>query len=417
MPARPPLVLLAVCLLAVVAPLAAATPMAPQPATPTPQSALDGPSDGPAAPEVSTTANTTNYVDVSDGARPAYSRGGLDVAGAVAVSSDRLRARHDAIRLRRSVEAAETPAVRRAVVRDELAAIRARTAALHERHAAAVQGYQNGSRSTGQFLRALARIDAAAGGQTALAILVRNRLPVSTDLSLPSALDTGFHNVQGDLVALRGPVRDRVQAQLAGADTGGAIYVLAGQEGVVLATVGNGRYVREATDTAATQPGQPDTFATADRPLFAVLERTVALYPWAGNNTLRSSNTGFGNSSLYQSRIVHPQGNLTAYLDGTTTDVAREIQFKRLETVSRRTTLENETDRLRLSVNATHPTGPAHVRVQDATTGGAVDARLRINGSPVGRTGLDGELWVVQPNRAMRVNATTDEGATVIVGG
>jgi hypothetical protein len=393
-----------------VAPLAGATSTAPQPA-------LDTPSDGPVAPDVSATANTTNYAEVPSDARSAYSQGGLDVAGAVAVSSERLRARHDALRLRRAVEGAETPAARGAVVRDELAAARARTAALNARHAAAVQGYENGSRSTSQFLRALARIDAAADGQRALVTLVRNRLPVSTDLKLPSALDTGFHNVQGDLVALRGPVRDRVQAQLVGADTGGAIYVLAGQEGVVLATVADGRYVREATDPTASQPGQPDGFAAADRPLFAVLERTVALYPWAGNNTLRSSNTGFGNSSLYQSRIVHPQGNLTAYLDGTTTDVAREVQFKRLETVPRPTTLRNETDRLRLTVNTTHPTGPAHVTVEDATTGGAVDAQVRINGNPVGRTGLDGQVWVVQPDRTMDVNATSDDGATVTIGG
>ncbi|MFB6308422.1 MAG: hypothetical protein ABEH35_03750, partial [Haloarculaceae archaeon] len=143
--------------------------------------------------------------------------------------------------------------------------------------------------------------------------------------------------------------------------------------------------------------------------------RAFELYPWVTNHTVSPTSRALGRTGIYRFHADHTQGELTAYIDGGTTNVFRESQ--RLDPTSMLTggNVTRTGTAVRVRVNRSHPTGPMRVSLSNPSTGVAVNGTVHINGQPVGTTGDDGHLWVIEPRGSTVVNATTDDGQSVTV--
>lgn len=377
-----------------------------------PESAVDPP-EGPGA--VVTLADTPNQATPGGITRRTYAQADLDVASAVSVGATRLGGRHAALTLDERLERADTPSARLAAATDTLAGVERRLDRLDARQQQLLTAYSDGDVSTRTFLRRLGTVRVAAAQERALLDRVSERAAGSTSLSLPVETQTRVARLRGTLVALPTPVLDRVVAGTTGADDPGTVYLQAASDGLVVATVDDGTYLRQATLRADRSPGQPDQFTS----ITLAYDRAGELYPWVFENAIGSpSLSGFGDSSVYLVEASHPQGDLRAYLDGATRNVFHETQANAPEAVPVTLTRTASTDRLRIQVNATHPTGPMWVTVTrpNGPNATAVDATVRVDGERVGTTGEDGRLLTLQPAGSFRVTAT-DGSANVTVSG
>lgn len=347
----------------------------------------------------------------------------LNVAGAVGADVDATAGRIAALRLDEAFRTAETDDARRAVLRRAASRLRERIDRLRERERSALAAYNAGDISTETYLTRLARVHAAAERlDSAVSRLSRHASAVSDS----PVTDRDIAELRARLLPLHGPVREQVVGAVRGERGRLRTYVSTSDSGVVIATVTgteHNRYVRSAYLPSARQPGQPDEFQRADdHPFTVARDRAAALYPWAFDNRLALS---IGDPVLYRAAVYpvvidHPQGvsrsgDLVAYLDGGTTDVFLEHQYKRVTALPTTTLGVNETDALRVVVDRTHAGGPLVVR---ATTpnGTAVDATVAVDGVRVGTTGSDGRLRTIVPGGTVTV-AVTAAGETVTVTG
>jgi hypothetical protein len=117
---------------------------------------------------------------------------------------------------------------------------------------------------------------------------------------------------------------------------------------------------------------------------------------------------GLGDTASYLVEANHPQGELSTYIHGGSTDVYHEIQRQRPEALPVSGTAANETANLAVTVNTTTATGPMHVAVVRPTTETPADAVLAVDtpGFPDRiETGADGEAWLIQPEKPFTLSA------------
>ncbi|MDG5777583.1 hypothetical protein VB773_05565 [Haloarculaceae archaeon H-GB2-1] len=368
---------------------------------------------------VSPSQNTTSFlaIEASETERDQYGSTSIDVAGAVAVDTEKLHGRYNELSLRTGFIANDDSERRIELLRSEASRIERRTDALEERQRRALRQYNEGTISTHRFLRELARIDAAARALDTQLVTVRRDLEPAGTFSLPNRLRSRYDNLQADLVTLEGPVRRQLAASLATKEST-RVLVLTSEDAIVLSQTTTNRYVREAYLGDEREPGGVDQFGASDRPRISVAyQRAAELYPWAfdvENALAPPSATGFGNTSVYRISVDHSQGDLTTYLDGSTQNAFREIQSKRLRSIPT-SRVSNNTVPLTLRVNHTHATGPMQVTLIRNAGDEPIDGTVRVNGDRVGRTGSDGTLWTVTPNSYTVVNVTTAAGESVQV--
>lgn len=418
-PHRP--VLLAVALALVVAPMSHGAAALAQPAPDPAAQSSDGPRvgavtvTGDAGPSsldrVYDQTNTTSYLGMPDGDvdRSGYGDGGVDVTTTVAADVEQLQGAHAVHTFEASLAKIESREKRIQRMNREADRVQERIDELNRRQAGALDAYNDGDLSTEQFVRELVAIDAAARQ-------VDDRI---------SALDRagrqmpGSHPLWTRLQVLRAstvPLTGNARAQVAQAMTGNkeplTVYVAASSYGVVLATNDEDFHYREAYLANKRQPEGADQFAReGGSGVNMADERASQLYPWT-YSLAKPSVSGFPDTSVYYVRANHPHGELDTYLDGATRDVFRELQTKRLDSVPTDLT-EKENGLLRIQVYRTHSTGPMRVVVSNPNTDQPVSATVRVNGRVVGSTGGDGAVWTTTPHNAVRINATTPDGASI----
>jgi len=395
-----------VALLVVAAAGAAATPVADAPSRAT--VAGDDPSPPLAAAPVQTSVpNTTNYLALpADGVETArIDSARLDVASTLSLGSSDLRGQYNATRFAVRLERADSEerVLRRTVVdlRDQVASLRAR-------QQAAVEAYNRGALTTEAFLREIAVVHtrADAAGQLASEVVSRTNSPL-----VPRELLLEARYVRAELDALTGPVRARAADALTGERDPLRVYVSTAAEGVVLATVDSGLYVREAYVEANRATGGDAVTGTGQAYDIVTAER----YPWAGENVAGGGVDGFPGGaegqSLYRVTVPHTQGTLVAHLDGQSGEVFREVQTKRLAAAPTRDAIVNSTDGAVLTLGRTHAGGQLVVSLSDPATGeGLSDVPVSVGGKQVGTTGEDGVLYALQPRDSVQVLARTDGG-------
>jgi len=420
--ALPVVLVLALLVVAGVAPAlpAAGTGDDPAPERPSlsPQPVGDAPA-GPATPletPVVTEPNTSNYLGPPAGAITAsgVTTSRIDVGAAVTADAARLAVRFRTGNVLGAYRAAGDDDERRAVVTRYFRRIENATTALERRERAALAAYNDGEYSAGDYLRELARIDATADR-------LRTTLGQVERLAHPehpvAKADLGAVRVR--LRLLQGPVRGRVGAALAGTADPVRVQVETTGSAVVLAAVvqeGSGGVDAPTHLREAYLPERHDRDAInryADRE--SVLARLDGLYPWVAEES-----TGFSfdfgpppaatvdATNTYSASYQHLHGRLTVLFDGGTDRVFRETQRLDLRLVPRGPSVTNSSDGLTVVVERLRASGPVRVTVVDETGNATdpADATVRVAGTRVGRTGDDGTLWTVAPRGSVTVTAS-----------
>lgn len=348
--------------------------------------------------------------------REAYARADIDVAGATELSVERLEGRYERGSFERSW-AGTSESVKRRMVETELSAVRTQVDRAEARYRSALADYQDGSISASTFLRRASLVHVRATQLSQQLDTVGEQLSRSSGPPYITAYQTPIDNVRSRLNTLRNPVADLLNRSLAGTHSPTDVYLLLGPESYVMGTAGAGEFSRVAHVAENRVAAGTDRFEETGDPIVAALNRFRALYPWADANTIQTPSINrFGNSSIYRVAVVHTLGELTTYADGKTEQVFHEVQMLRQETLPVATTLQNETAALVLRVNATGPTRPMRIELDQAGTRAPLDGVVRIDGTVVGSTGDSGTLWTVQPRGQFTVNVSVDTDSVAVTG-
>jgi hypothetical protein len=378
-----------------------------------PAQTADGRDQVPQSPVV---ANTTNHLAIpaSEVQSTTYNRSSLDVGVAVATGSRELRSDYATTTFERQFFQQDSEAARDRLVDETLDDIETRRTSLEQRNQRAIRQYANGAITATDFLRQRALIDTESRQLTSRLERVRTAAGTAPGYSLSQDQRFRLENNRGVLKTYRGPISQRVSAETAGAAEPNAIYVEASSEGYMLSTIVDNQYTRETYLGSERDSSATDQFAQTDDSLGAVNTRAGNLYPWLYSEQYPSVQA-YGRSAIYQIQANHPNGQLTAYLDGGTTNVFFETQTLELTTVDRSEVATNVNQSVRVRVQESFESGPLLVTVTDNRTSSTKDATVRISGKRIGTTGPDGALWTVEPRGDYTVTVTTQDGETVRV--
>jgi hypothetical protein len=317
-------------------------------------------------------------------------------------------------------ESARNSTERTRVLEQAVAAVESQTDAIQDRQRGAVAAYNRGRITTTAFVQRLAVVDAESRRLVQFVETLDTTASRTPGYSMPNSLRTRLQSLRAEPIVYQGSVRTSVGQSLTGKSDEFSTYVETTDDGVVLAQLAGNRYIRESFITSQFQQPGPDQFSRSDQPaISAAYERARTLYPWTFNNTITNpSATGYGSTSVYQISVDHTQGRLVSYIDGTTTNVFREVQVKRLSRIPMDITATSSATNLTVEAGLTHQGGPVRLNVTDPETDDPVDARIRLDGQFVGETGRDGRLWAIQPHGPVTVNATDgSRSATLQLGG
>lgn len=326
-----------------------------------------------------------------------------------ALQSGRDGARHanDRIRIEREFGVAETVEEKNNVIDNALIDLEDETSALEAREQRTLRAYSDRNISRETLVRRLARIDARARNMQRTVQLLRtlsNRVGVSV-------FDSRLLDVEGRLTTLQGPVRHRVSQNLAGEAPPTRIHVTAADEGVVIATIVGGKYVREAKDWRNRNVDGARELETN----IQALHHAETLYPWVVSQKGRTSVDWYG-AELWRWRATHSQGELLGDIDASTRDVFREVQTLRVEDLPASTTIVNTSGGMQVTLERTYVGGPLRIYVEDASSGAAVNARVSVDGHGLGNAGADGYLRTIEPRTPYTVTVSDgDQVFTVTV--
>ncbi|WP_225335178.1 DUF7096 domain-containing protein [Halomicrobium urmianum] len=370
---------------------------------------------GPGHPHaVAAVEGFSNYLTIPSGEVRASTTAetGIDLSTAAAADGALFDARYDRLAFRRAFSEAESEEERVRAVREVIGAAERRHDALQQRRTEAMGAHSNGTITTDQFVRTMARIDTSSRELRTTVSAVDDRVARS-GLSLPDGLNDRMRTLSEELVVMSGPVGQRLTHAATGTSGIPSVYVESSLTGYTMAVVDGTTYHRETYLGSERNTSAPDQFRESDQYVVdAANERGRELYPWVRNET-NPFGRGLGGTSIYLFRGDYDGGQLRAYLDGGTTDVFREHQRQRVDDVPVSDTLRFENQSVSVEVERTYQTGPMRVNVTDAATGEPVGSTVALNGDPVGHTGPDGELWTVDPRAGVPVIVVTDDGRRV----
>ncbi|EMA39540.1 DUF7096 domain-containing protein [Halococcus hamelinensis] len=393
--------------------------------------------DGAVSPSVAgvtPSPNTTGSLTVDPDAleTASYRRATLDVSATLTLATRSLDGQFEQRVLDERANELDAASARRAQLNRSVARVETGIARLRARQTAAVRGYNNGTLTDREFVVELAYIDTAAGRLETAAGRVADRADSLAGAQIDGQpVDNWAQNRQVQLGALEGPVRERIAGALRGENTvrienqpvriDGVnatpttrleplrVYVETTDAGVVLATVDDGTYLREAS-----LPGERNNTTAGELTgIQDALDRVQTSYPWAWNHSSSTTSAGDRRAGIYAFTLYHDQGVLTTSLNRTSGRVFAEDQRIDLSSVPTATPVQNRTDDLRLQVNRTSPTGPLELSLSTAD-GEPADGRIAINNQSVGATGDDGQLWTVAPHENLSVTARTGEGVITV---
>ncbi len=339
---------------------------------------------------------------------------GLELGTAFAAGTYSLQSEHTRISFEQDFRRVDSDAEKTAVVRSVVDRADRRTEQLQRRDRAAIRAHANGSLSTAAFTRERAQIHAEADRLQSTIQRVDRVARDDDTYSLPVTVQARLANIGGELEVLQGPVSGHVAQTSAGQAARQNVYAETSADGYTMAYVTNDSYVRETYLGDERRPNATDRFATGDEPrINALNSRGHELYPWATSGPFSPSNQALGTSGIYRFSVDFANGELTSYIDGNTTDVFREAQRHKLSEMHVTNTITNTNDTLQVRVNKTYQTGPLHVELARNDTGVPINGTVTVDGEPVGNTGDDGSLWLVEPSGPDRVRVTTSDNETV----
>jgi len=367
---------------------------------------------------VADATNTTNYLfPNTDAERQEYVRASVNVGSAVDASATRLEGAHQTETFdRRLASQAANDDGKLAVVKQTVTDAEARMARLNATQESLYRSYNDGTLSRQQFLRQLVQLEVRATEYRLYLDRVESRAESEFGNNLPVSLETRLSSLQSNTVTLPAPLSQRVRESVVGNAEPLVVYTEGADDALVLAAVDGPTFRRQATLLSEHRPGAPDKFEEGDQQAIAqVVERTTELYPWAYSNdrqfSRRVESTG-PTTSIYRIEADHPQGSLSSYLSGSTTNAFHEIQTLDPTGIPVYRTTSNETEDFNLTVTTTTETGP--MRVNLSTPGGVMrNGTVLVDGQPVGTTGDDGLLWTVRPSGTFTLTVVGENGTEI----
>lgn len=371
---------------------------------------------GESLPQITVVDNTTNHLSIpdSDVSAATYNRTSLDVGIAVATGSRELRSRYAVSKFEQEFFRRDADTARDQLITTTLGDIETRVDRLERRHELATQRYASGALTAQEFLRQRALIDTQSRELTHRLERIRTAAGTAPDYSLSQAQRFRLENNRGVLKTFRGPISRQVATEAAGRSDPTTVYIQASSTGYMLSTVVDGQYTRETYLGSERRPASSDQFADTPDPLGAVNSRAEGLYPWLYSEQYPAVQT-YGRTAIYQLQADHPNGQLTAFLDGGTANVFFEYQSTKLSTVERSTVATATNQSTRLQIDQSYESGPLLIAVSDNATAAPVEGTIAINGQRVGTTGTDGALWSIEPQGDYTVTVTTQDGERVSV--
>jgi hypothetical protein len=327
---------------------------------------------------------------------------GIDVSATLDNDAIRLESRYETHRLDARLDRADSDAERRAIIREETAALSDTVEELRERERDAYRAYADGEIGERELLIELATVHATGVVlEEAVEGLVEHAEGVPD-----AAAEDEFEAMAVETETVQGPVREQVVDALRGETDRTRVYVESDGGGIVLASVGDGSFHREADVVDARDPaGEPVLESLGDSE-----ERIAELYPEIFADARWSySEVGHG---VHRSTGEYSAGTITVYIDQSTADVFREHLTVGLDEVET-TPLGSETeDDARLAVEGSTPGGPLVISLDDASADVPLSGQITVDGTYVGETDDEGELWVVAPREEVTITAVV--GSTTI---
>jgi len=367
--------------------------------------------------QVTITPNTngTNYLSPANPDTEGYERIGADVSSAASISAQTIHSEHDN-QVRADQLSINNPTSRALTANAQLNNVETRFKLIEQRRERLYEAYEAGEIADRVLLRNLVTLQIIAKAQ----VKNYNRAVDNTEIGIErlSQLET-----LADGVTPERPIVDLAAEAMSNGEGGQTLYLQGTEEGVAIATVSEGRFIRQATLLSERNFDGRDRFKLAQNISIGdddwatpqgyseAQTRLAELYPWAYD--VRQIEPGAINplSRTYSFTVPNSQGELTTYFDGATRDVFHENQAGFVESYSIDGIISNRTESLRITLGLTHESGPLRVTVED--DGQPVSgATVRIDGEPVGTTNSDGRLWTVQPIEGFEVTATTPDEET-----
>jgi len=354
-----------------------------------------------AVPPQADESNTTDRLSLTDDAVTGRAVLSHNLAQSLSTADGRMRTNFRVRTFEARLSAADSAQARASVADEVLIDIGERTAALKRAEQEAVRSFANGSITETRLLRTLAQVDARA---ELLDDAVSEHRRLSATITGYSASDRR-QEVAVELAVLQTPVRGELRESFSGSGDGSLrpTQASASQGGVVIETVGDGNYYREAVRFDNQDGNATDTF---DGNAASVLGYVEDLYGWAAENKRGEVRLAGIYDGRWRVSIPHQQGSLTTYIDGSTRSVFREVQTLQIDRLPYSDTVRTSGDEIDVTINQTPHDGPVQIRVTDGA-GQPVSASVAINDEPIGRTGDDGTLWTVERRSYYLVTVST----------
>ncbi|AGN00319.1 hypothetical protein L593_01840 [Salinarchaeum sp. Harcht-Bsk1] len=342
-----------------------------------------------------------------------------NVRASVDRSGSRLDGAYDRYLLDAQLAQADNDTRRQQLLAETVSGMNRSIERLHAREKEVRRAYLRGGMSTQTFLAELRAIDEEARQLERLADDIDPIDPQSdghADVYSASDASIELGTLRGDIIALRGPVRQQVGDAMTGSSSPQRLYAFASANGTVLSTIDGDTYHREAYRSDLLVGGSERGISPTE-----VADLTVEeLYPvYRSNYDFGSVGQGVSGQFylvLGEGALNYEHGALRSYVDAVSENVFWEYQRMALdETLPVGAASTNETGNLTVSVRPTYDTGPARVTV---TEGGepASNVTLAVEGTVVGETNADGTAWVVLPRNGSDVSVSTgDASASVSV--
>ena len=302
-------------------------------------------------PETTLARETTASVTIPHNERETtnYSYSTLDVPGVLALDGHGLQSRFHQLTLDERFAATDSLSARRAMLRMAGDRIESRIEQLRKRQSTLIAEYNEGLISPQKFLRDLARIDTVAARTATAADNIATRAR-----SVPESLINGqlavnwAQNRRIELSSLQGPVRNRIKEALVGNNTVRTsndiptglrkinstrehrleplpVYVETSRKDVILATIDDGQYYREASFADERNATGNGLNTSTD-----VFTRAEELYPWATNNSGHTDLSGDRRTGVSRLTLFHSHGQLTTFFNRSSGRIFSEHQRKTL---------------------------------------------------------------------------------------
>jgi len=371
--------------------------------------ALGGPAEDPDRSQVDAenltfrTLATPSDVDTRSGSETR----GANLGPSVGFAVDETDAAMETAAVVQRIETAETDVERQRRLLAAISRVEQDELTLNSRQAEAISAHAAGELSNRELLDELVRIAATAREYDARLDALDELAQETDGFSTPTRLD----ELQVALQVYEGPVREYARSTARGEVAASEVYVESSDRSVVLATIVDGEYVREAVrldswDRAGGTIGSDEA-----------INATTDAYPETAS--LREPNA-FGAGSVQRITIPHEFGHLRTFVSGGTEQVFVEHQRISLDAFPDTESVSLTGDGFNVTVDRSYAGGPVTVTVHDEETGEPVsDVTVTKSvgdedSQAIGTTDADGVVRTLSPAESYRITIV-DEPRAVFV--